>query len=160
MLRTATAALAVALVISPIGFSAFPIAQNNATAGATLRTAMLMSGKMRTFSSGSEFRVCNEGAAPVRMFASNSLTGISTESLVEPGRCAQSVGTMMSFKNENRVPVMLYAFGGMGGRPGRGPGQLPGSNPTILTTFETKAEAAARIAGYERRRTDPTGIEH
>lgn len=124
MLRTATAALASALAISPIGFSGFPIAQNSATAGAVLRTGMLMPGKTRSFGSGSEFRVCNEGAAPVRMFASNDLTGISTESLVEPGQCAQAIGTMMSFKNESQTPVALYAYGGLGGRPGRGPGHI------------------------------------
>jgi hypothetical protein len=58
MLRTATAALAIVLAISPIGFSAFSITQNDATAGATLRPGMLMPGKTRTFGSGGEFRVC------------------------------------------------------------------------------------------------------
>jgi hypothetical protein len=124
MLRTSTAALAIVLAISPIGFSAFSITQNDATAGATLRPGMLMPGKTRTFGSGGEFRVCNEGSTPVRMFSSNSLTGISTESVVEPSQCAQAIGTMMSFKNENQAPVMIYAYGGLGGRPGRGPGHI------------------------------------
>ena len=29
---------------------------------------------------------------------------------------------MMTFENDNKIPVMLYAYGGLGGRPGRGPG--------------------------------------
>jgi hypothetical protein len=39
-----------------------------------------------------------------------------------PGQCTRCCGTMMSFETEGETPVMLYAFGGLGGRPGRGAG--------------------------------------
>jgi hypothetical protein len=122
MLRTFGAALAVALAIAPFEFSVSQLTQKDAEAAATFKSALLMSSKTRSFSSGSEYRVCNEGDAPVRMMASNSLTGTSTESPLEPGRCAQAIGTMMSFRNDSNVWVLLSSFGGMGGRPGRGPG--------------------------------------
>jgi hypothetical protein len=122
MLRIATAALAAVLAVSPVEFSAFPLAQNDAAAGATLKPTMLMPGKSKIFMSGSEFRVCNEGAAPIHMMAGNSMTGTPSESFLEPGTCIRTVGSMMTFKNDSQMPVMLYAFGGMGGRPGRGPG--------------------------------------
>ena len=122
MPRIAAAALAALLAISPIGLSAFPLAQNDAAAGATMKPTKLMPGKSKTFMSGSEFRVCNEGTAQIHVMAGNSMTGIPTESFLEPGKCVRIVGSMMTFENENKIPVMLYAFGGLGGRPGRGPG--------------------------------------
>ena len=124
MHRALTAAIAVAIVAAPIGFANFRVTQNDAAAVATLRPGMLGPNKTRTFGSGSEFRVCNEGSQPVRMYASNNLTNVSTESLLVPGQCAQETGTMMIFKNEGSVPVMTYSYGGLGGRPGRGPGQV------------------------------------
>jgi hypothetical protein len=123
MLRIATAALAALLAVSPIGFSAFPLAQNDAAAGATMKPTKLMPGKSKVFMSGSEFRICNEGTAEIHMMAGNSMTETPTESYLQPGRCIRTVGSMMTFKNDSNVPVMLYAYGGMGGRPGRGPGQ-------------------------------------
>ena len=48
------------------------------------------------------------------MWSSNSITNTSTDSLLEPGRCARCTGTMMTFTNESEVPVMLYTYGGMG----------------------------------------------
>jgi hypothetical protein len=122
MPRIAIAALAVLLAISPIGLSAFPLVQNDAAAGATLKVTNLMPGKSKTFMSGSEFRVCNEGTAKIHVMAGNSMTGIPTESFLQPGKCARIVGSMMTFENDNKIPVMLYAYGGLGGRPGRGPG--------------------------------------
>ena len=122
MPRSWTAALAVALAIAPIGLSTLQIVPNDAVALATMKLADVMPGKTKTFASGSEYRVCNEGSAPVRMWSSNSIANTSTDSLLEPGRCARCIGTMMSFTNESNVPVMLYTYGGMGGRPGRGPG--------------------------------------
>ena len=80
-----------------------------------------MPGKSKTFMSGSEFRVCNEGTAKIHVMAGNSMTG-PRPVLLQPGKCVRIVGSMMTFENENKIPVMLYAFGGMGGRPGRGPG--------------------------------------
>jgi hypothetical protein len=56
------------------------------------------------------------------MWSSNCMTNAPTDSLLEPGRCARCIGTMMSFTNESKIPVMLYTYGGMGARPGRGPG--------------------------------------
>jgi len=122
MLRIATAALAAVLAVSPIGFSALPLAQNDAAAGATLKLTKLMPGKSKLFMSGSEFRVCNEGEAEIHVMAGNSMTDTPTDSFLEPGKCTRIVGSMMTFKNDSKIPVMLYAFGGMGGRPGRGPG--------------------------------------
>jgi hypothetical protein len=122
VLRNWTAAIAVALAIAPIELSSLQIVPNDALAIATMKSTNLMPGKTKDFLSGSEYRVCNEGSAPVRMWSANSITNTSTDSLLEPGRCARCIGTMMSFTNESEVPVMLYTYGGMGGRPGRGPG--------------------------------------
>jgi hypothetical protein len=122
MLPKLTVALAVAFAIAPIGYTCLQMGQTDAAASPTLRSGLLMPGKLRTFGSAGEFRVCNEGSAPLRMWFANTLTGTSTESLLEPGRCAQSIGMMISFRNESEVPVMLYAFGSLGGRIGRAPG--------------------------------------
>ena len=122
MLRNFRVALAVSLYIAPFAFSVSQFIQNDAEAAATFKSALLMPGKTRSFGSGSECHVRNEGDAPVRMMAANSLTGISTESQLEPDRCAQAIGTMISFRNDSNVSVLLSSFGGMGGRPGRGPG--------------------------------------
>ena len=122
MPRLPTVLLATALAISPIASSTFHLTINEANALATMKLSMLMPGKMKTFASGSEYRVCNEGDAPVRMWASNSITNTPTDSLLNSGQCVRCVGTMMSFENDGKVPVILYSFGGLGGRPGRGPG--------------------------------------
>ena len=122
MPRLPTVLLATALAISPIASSTFHLTINEANALATMKLSMLMPGKMKTFASGSEYRVCNEGDAPVRMWASNNMTNTPTDSLLNSGQCARCVGTMMSFENDGKVPVMLYTYGGLGGRPGRGPG--------------------------------------
>ena len=122
MPRLPTVLLATALAISPIASSTFHLTINEANALATMKLSMLMPGKMKTFASGSEYRVCNEGDAPVRMWASNSITNTPTDSLLNSGQCVRCVGTMMSFENEGKTPVMLYTYGGLGGRPGRGPG--------------------------------------
>jgi len=90
---------------------------------ATLRSAMLMPGKERTFASAGEFRVCNEDSTPVRVWIANNMTNSSTASLLQSGRCVQSIGTMISFENDTKTPVMLYAYGSLDdGRPGRAPG--------------------------------------
>jgi hypothetical protein len=122
MPRLPTVLLATALAILPIASSTFHIATNEADAFATMKSTMLMPGKTKTFPSGGEYRVCNEGDAPVRMWASNSITNTPTDSLLNSGQCVRCVGTMMSFENDGKVPVILYSFGGLGGRPGRGPG--------------------------------------
>jgi hypothetical protein len=122
MLRIPTVLLAASLAISPIASSSFRIAFNEANAFATMKSTLLMPGKTKTFPSAGEYRVCNEGDAPVRMWASNSITDTRTDSLLSSGQCVRCVGTMMSFENDGKVPVMLYSFGGLGGRPGRGPG--------------------------------------
>jgi hypothetical protein len=124
MHRAWIAAIAVAIVAAPIGIDNLHVSKNDALAVATLRPQMVMPGKMRTFGSGSEFRVCNEGSQSLRMFASNNLTNASTDSLLAPGQCARAIGTMMMFKNEGPEPVMTYSYGGLGGRPGRGPGHV------------------------------------
>ena len=115
MLRISTAAIAAALVFAPLGI-------HDASALATFRVMMVMPGKTRSMSSGSEFRVCNEGEAALTMMSSNSLTGATTSSVLWPGSCTRCPGSMMSFENHSNEPVALYAFGGLGGRPGRGPG--------------------------------------
>jgi hypothetical protein len=124
MNRAWIAAIAVAMAAAPIGIDNLHVSRNDALAVATLRPQMVMPGKTRSFGSGGEFRVCNEGSQPLRMFASNSLTNVPTNSLLAPGQCARAIGTMMSFKNEGQEPVMTYSYGGLGGRPGRGPGHV------------------------------------
>jgi hypothetical protein len=123
MLSNLTAALALALAIAPIGCCGLQIARHDAAAAPTLRSGMLMPGKSRTFSSAGEFRFCNEGSAPLRMWFANTLTGAPTDSLLQPGRCAQGIAMMISFQNEGEVPVMLHGFGGLGGRNGLAPGR-------------------------------------
>ena len=124
MARIPTVLLAAALAIAPIACSTFDITTNDANALATMKSSMLMPGKTKTFASASEYRVCNEGGAYVRMWSRNNLTNAPTNSILWPGQCARVCGTMMSFENEGKTPVMLYAFGGLGGRPGRGPGHV------------------------------------
>jgi hypothetical protein len=114
--------LATALAISPIASSTFHIGTNEANAFGTMKSTLLMPGKTKAFPSAGEYRVCNEGDASVRMWASNSMTNTPTDSLLNSAQCVRCVGTMMSFENDGKVPVMLYSFGGLGGRPGRGPG--------------------------------------
>jgi hypothetical protein len=110
------AALAVALAIAPIGLSTSGPTGKNALAAPAFRPSDLKPGKSRTFTSSGEFRVCNQGTASVRMFVDNNLTGSSTDSLLQPGRCIQQIGSMMRFTNESNVVIPLYAFGGLGGR--------------------------------------------
>ena len=124
MLRTWTAAIVAALAITPVGFAEFHVALKDAAAVATFRSQMLMPGKTRTFGSAGEFRVCNEGSQPVHMMVDNDLTNTPNDSILEPHECTMNIGTMMRFKNDSQEPVMLYAYGGMGGRPGRGPGHV------------------------------------
>ena len=122
MPRLPTVLLATALAISPIASSTLRIDTNEANAFATMKSTLLMPGKTKTFPSAGEYRVCNEGDVSVRMWASNSITNTPTDLLLNSGQCVRCVGTMMSFENDGKVPVMLYSFGGLGGRPGRGPG--------------------------------------
>ena len=124
MLRTWMAAIAAALTIAPIGFAEFHVVQNDAAAVATFRGQMLMPGRMRTFGSAGEFRICNEGSQSILMMVDNDLTNEANESMLEPHECTMNIGTMVRFKNEGHEPVMLYSYGGMGGRPGRGPGHV------------------------------------
>jgi hypothetical protein len=65
--------------------------------------------------------VCNDGPVPVRLFITNSLSEAPRDSLLEPGRCNQNWGHMMYVVNENDVPADVWAYGSLGGRPGRGP---------------------------------------
>jgi hypothetical protein len=122
MARIKTLLVAAALAVAPIASATFHITINDAKAFATMKSTMLMPGKTKAFPSAGEYRVCNEGGASVRMWSRNNMTNAPTNSMLEPGQCMRCVGTMMSFENEGKVPVMLYAFGGLGGRPGRGPG--------------------------------------
>ena len=122
MARIPTMVLAAVFAIAPITCSTLQITVSDANALATMKTSMVMPGKTKTFASASEYRVCNEGNAPVRMWSRNNLTNVPTDSILWPSQCARVCGTMMSFENEGKTPVMLYAFGGLGGRPGRGPG--------------------------------------
>jgi len=80
MLRISTAAIAVAFVIAPL-------ATHDASALANFRVMMVMPGKTRLMSSGSEFRICNEGKANLTPLSSNSLTGTTTSSVLRPGNC-------------------------------------------------------------------------
>jgi hypothetical protein len=64
--------------------------------------------------------VCNEGPVAVRLFISNSLTDSSTDSLLEPGRCNQNWGHMMTVVNDSNVPAGVWAYGSLGGRIGPG----------------------------------------
>lgn len=112
MLRVSTAALVAAFLIAPPGV-------HDAAALATFRVMTVMPGKTRQLMSGSEYRVCNEGHARILMLTPDADTAGSS---LEPGSCVQCIGTMLRFKNESREPIPLYAYGGMGGRPGRGPG--------------------------------------
>jgi hypothetical protein len=112
-------ALAVTLAVASAGLSTPRIAGNDAGAmSPSFRPGAVKPGGTRTFVSSGEFQVCNEGPAPVRMWVDNSLTDAPTDSLLEPGRCVHNMGHIMTFKNENSDPVMLYAVGSLGGKTG------------------------------------------
>jgi len=118
MLRnlTAGAVLGLVLAAAPIGFVNLHIGYGDAKAIPGFRPGNLAPGKSRTFSSSGEFRVCNDGSAPVRMWVDNSLTNAPTDSLLAPGQCIQNMGHIMTFTNESKVAVQLDALGGLGGR--------------------------------------------
>src|SRR5262249_25050591 len=105
----AVMALAVTMAVAPLGLSQYTVSQKNASASPTFRPNILNAGKTRSFTSSGEFRVCNEGATPVRMWVSNSLTNAPTDSLLEPGRCAMQIGSIMTFTNDGEPgdPVAL-----------------------------------------------------
>ena len=113
--------LAVALAVAPVGLSTYGLVEKNASAVATYRPGAMKPGSTRPYTAGGEMRVCNDGPVPVRLYITNSL-GATTDSLLEPGRCNQNWGHMMYVVNESGVPAGLWAYGGLGGRPGRGPG--------------------------------------
>jgi hypothetical protein len=116
----ARAALALAVALAPVGFSAEGLIENNAMANATYRPGMMAPHSTRAYTSGGELRVCNEGPVAVRLYISNSLSNSSTDSLLEPGRCNQSWGHMMTVVNESNVPANVWAYGSLGGRIGTG----------------------------------------
>ena len=124
MLRTmkARAALALAVALAPVGFSAEGLIENNAMANATYRPGMMAPHSTRAYTSGGELRVCNDGPVSVRLYISNSLSNGSTDSVLAPGRCNQNWGHMMTVVNESNVPVNVWAYGSLGGRVGQGSG--------------------------------------
>jgi len=124
MLRTMKArmALTLAVALAPAGLSTQGLIEKNAMAGAIYRTGMMAPHSTRAYTSGGELRVCNEGPVTVRLYISNSLTNSSTDSLLEPGRCNQSWGHIMTVVNDSNVPADVWAYGSLGGRAGQGPG--------------------------------------
>ena len=113
--------LAIALAVAPVGLSTYGLVEKNASAVATYRPGAMKPHSTRVYTAGGEMRVCNDGPVTVRLFTTNSL-GAPTDSLLEPGRCNQNWGHMMYVVNEHGVPAGVWAYGGMGGRAGRGPG--------------------------------------
>src|SRR5262245_21115707 len=122
MLRNLTTgiALAVALAIVPVGVSTHGLIERNAFAIATFRPGDMKPHSTRAYTSGGELRVCNEGPVPVRLLIGNSLTDAPTDSLLEPGRCNQSWGHIMTVQNYSGVPAGVWAYGSLGGRVGPG----------------------------------------
>ena len=122
MLRNLKAGIALALAIAavPVGLSTYGLIGKDASAAATYRPGAMKPHSTRAYTSGGELRVCNEGPVPVRLFISNSLTESSTESLLEPGRCNQNWGHMMTVVNDSNVPAGVWAYGSLGGRIGPG----------------------------------------
>ena len=114
--------LAVALAVAPVGLSTYGLVEKNASAVATYRPGAMRPGSTRPYTAGGEMRVCNDGPVPVRLYTTNSLTDTPNMSMLEPGRCNQNWGHMMYVVNDNGVPAGVWAYGGLGGRPGRGPG--------------------------------------
>jgi hypothetical protein len=118
MLRTMKArmALVLAVALAPVGFSAHGLIEKNAMANATYRPGMMAPHSTRAYTSGGELRVCNDGPVSVRLYINDS------DSLLEPGRCNQSWGHIMTVVNESNVPVTVWAYGSLGGRIGQGSG--------------------------------------
>ena len=113
--------LAVALAVAPVGLSTYGLVEKNASAVATYRPGAMRPGSTRPYTAGGEMRVCNDGPVPVRLYTTNSLTNVPTDSLLEPGRCNQNWGHMMYVVNESGVPAGVWAYSGLGRRLGRGP---------------------------------------
>jgi hypothetical protein len=112
--------LAVSLAVAPIGFATSGFVDKTAFAAPTYRPGAMKPHSTRAYTAGGELRVCNEGPVPVRLYISNSLTSQSSVSLLEPGRCNQSWGHMMTVENYSDVPANVWAFGSLGGRIGPG----------------------------------------
>jgi hypothetical protein len=113
-------ALALAVALAPVGFSTQALIEKTAMAGAIYRPGAMAPHSTRAYTSGGELRVCNDGPVAVRLYISNSLTDSSTDSLLEPGRCNQSWGHMMTVVNDSNVPAGVWAYGSLGGRIGPG----------------------------------------
>lgn len=122
MLRSLKPALVLALAIAsvPVGISTSGLVDNKASAVATYRPGAMRPHSTRSYTAAGELRVCNEGPVPVTLYISNSLSTQSTTSLLEPGRCNQNWGHMMSVRNDSDVPANVWAYGSLGGRIGPG----------------------------------------
>jgi hypothetical protein len=106
--------LAVALSVVTVAFT------DTASASPTYRPGAMRPHSTRSYTAGGEMRVCNDGPVPVRLYISNSLTNQPTMSMLEPGRCNQNWGHMMTVENFSDVPANVWAFGSLGGRIGGG----------------------------------------
>ena len=118
MLRTMKArmALVLAIALAPAGLSVQGLIENNAMANATYRSGMMAPHSKRAYTSGGELRVCNNGPVAVRLYINDS------DSLLEPGRCNQSWGHIMTVVNDSNVPADVWAYGSLGGRIGAASG--------------------------------------
>jgi hypothetical protein len=122
MLRSLKSRLVLALVIAvaPAGLSTSGLIDKTASAVATYRPGAMKPHSTRVYTSGGELRVCNEGPVPVSLYISNSLSTQPSMSLLQPGRCNQNWGHMMSVRNDSDVPAYVWAYGSLGGRTGPG----------------------------------------
>ena len=122
MLRKSNMAIVLALAIAaaPVGLSIHGPIGKDAGANATFRPGDMKPHSTRVYTAGGEMRVCNEGPVAVRLFISNSLSDAQTDSLLEPGRCNQNWGHMMTVVNDSNVPAGVWAYGSLGGRVGPG----------------------------------------
>ncbi len=118
MLRTMKArmALVLAVALAPAGFSVQGLIENDAMANATYRPGLMAPHSTRAYTSGGELRVCNDGPVAVRLYVNDSV------SQLEPGRCNQSWGHIMTVVNDSNVPANVWAYGSLGGRIGAGRG--------------------------------------
>jgi hypothetical protein len=118
MLRTMKArmALALAVALAPAGLSTHGLIEKNAMAGAIYRPGLMAPHSKRAYTSGGELRVCNDGPVTVRLYINDS------DSLLEPGRCNQSWGHIMTVVNDSNVPANVWAYGSLGGRIGAASG--------------------------------------
>ena len=112
--------LAVALSMVPVAFTATGLVGSTASASPTYRPGAMRPYSTRSYTAGGEMRVCNDGPVPVRLYISNSLTNQPSMSMLEPGRCNQNWGHMMTVENFSDVPANVWAFGSLGGRIGTG----------------------------------------